>query len=82
MKVRAGAVLSYVDDGLADGDNAVDNGHEAAGDGRDQRVELRCVRKMTMLLAWQRDDIRKKRRRPFLRCCVVCFGLVLLVKWN
>ena len=33
--------LSYVDDGLADSDDAVHDGHEAAGDGRDHGVELR-----------------------------------------
>lgn len=31
---------SYVDDGLDDGHDGVDNSHEAGGDGRDQRVEL------------------------------------------
>jgi hypothetical protein len=37
---------------------------------------------MTVLVAWRTNDIRKMRQRPFLRWCVVCFGLVLLVKWN
>lgn len=74
--------LSYVDDGLADGDDAVHDGHEAAGDGRDHGVELDGVSKMTVLVAWRTNDIRKMRQRPFLRWCVVCFGLVLLVKWN
>ena len=32
---------TYVDDGLDDGDNAVHDGHEAAGDRVDHGVELR-----------------------------------------
>lgn len=43
--------LSYVDDGLADGDNAVDNGHEAGGDGGNHGVELRCVSDVFELIA-------------------------------
>lgn len=35
-------VVAYVDDGLDDSDDAVDNGHETAGDGRDHGVEARC----------------------------------------
>lgn len=44
--------LSYVDDGLADGDDAVHDGHETAGDGRDHGVELGRVSKMIILVAW------------------------------
>jgi hypothetical protein len=40
--VCALVVLSYVDDGLADGDNAVDNGHEACSNGVNHTVEARC----------------------------------------
>lgn len=35
--------VAYVDDGLDDSDDGVDNSHEAAGDGRDQGVELEYV---------------------------------------
>lgn len=59
--------MSYVDDGLADSDDAVHDGHEAAGDGRDQGVELERVSDMAVLVAWQRVDLRRMRRRPFLR---------------
>lgn len=42
FETRVGEVMgSYVDDGLADSHDGVDNGHEAGGDGRDHRVELR-----------------------------------------
>ena len=34
---------SYVDDGLADSNDGVHNGHEAACDGRDHGVELEYV---------------------------------------
>ena len=44
--------LSHVDDGLADGDDTVHDGHEAAGDGRDHGVELGCVSKMIVAVAW------------------------------
>ena len=74
--------LSHVDDGLANSNDAVHDGHEAAGDGRDHRVELEYVSEMTVLDAWRTGDIRKMRQRPLLRCCAVCFGLVLSVKWN
>lgn len=33
--------ITYVDDGLDDGDDAVHDGHEAAGDRVDHGVELR-----------------------------------------
>ena len=59
--------MSYVDDSLADGDDAVHDGHEAAGDGRDHGVELGYVSDMAVLVAWQRVDLRRMRRRPFLR---------------
>lgn len=68
-------VKSYVDDGLADGNDAVHDGHEAAGDGRDHGVELGYVSDVAVLVAWHRFDLRRMRRRPFLRCCVVCFVL-------
>jgi hypothetical protein len=35
--------LSHVDDGLANSNDAVHDGHEAAGDGRDHGVELEHV---------------------------------------
>ena len=43
--------LSYVDDGLADSNDAVHDGHEAAGDGRDHGVELGYVSDMAVLVA-------------------------------
>ena len=63
-----GMVLAYVDDGLDDGDDAVDNGHEAAGDGVHHGVELECVSGVVSLIVWREDIIRKMRRRPLLRC--------------
>jgi hypothetical protein len=64
-------VLSYVDDGLADGDDAVDNGHEACGNGVNHGVELQRVSEMLVLIAKERYNIRKMRRRPLLRLWVV-----------
>jgi hypothetical protein len=73
-------LLSYVDDGLADGDDAVDNGHEAGGDRVDHGVELGHVSEMLVLVARDRCNIRKMRRRPLLRLWVVVwFGWLVLL---
>ena len=43
--------LSHVDDGLANSNDAVHDGHEAAGDGRDHGVELEHVSYLAVSVA-------------------------------
>ena len=43
--------MSHVDDGRANGDDAVHDGHEAAGDRRDHGVELEHVSYLAVSVA-------------------------------
>ena len=67
-----------VDDGLNTCGNGVDNGHDAVADGAEDRLDL-----LGLLANTSRNvrtgDVRKRRRRPWLRCVWVDRVSVIVV---